>query len=157
MDFITKISRTTKQHNSIMVVVDKLTKASHFIPMKLTHKEANISYIYMREIARLHGVPKTIVSDRHPKFKSNFWNGLFKGFGTNMNFSIAYHPESNGKTKRVNQVIEDMLRMYVMDKPSKWKDYLHLVEFSYNNGYQESLNMSPFEALYGRKCNTPVS
>jgi hypothetical protein len=74
-----------------------------------------------------------------------------------MNFSIAYHPDSNGKTERVNQVIEDMLRMYVMDKPSKWKDYLHLVEFSYNNGYQTSLNMILFEALYGKKCNTPVS
>jgi hypothetical protein len=62
-----------------------------------------------------------------------------------------------GRQERVNQVIEDMLRMYVMDKPSKWEDYLHLVEFSYNNGYQASLKMSPFEALYGRKCNTPVS
>jgi hypothetical protein len=70
---------------------------------------------------------------------------------------MAYHPESDGKKKRVNQVIEYMLRMYVMDKPSKWEDYLHLVEFSYNNGYQSSLNMIPFEALYGRKCNTLVS
>jgi hypothetical protein len=73
-----------------------------------------------------------------------------------MNFSIAYHPQSDGQTKRVNQVIEEMLRMYVMDKPSKWEDYLHLVEFAYNNGYQASLKMSPFEALYGKKCNTPV-
>jgi transposase InsO family protein len=111
----------------------------------------------MREIARLHGIPKEIVSDRDTKFTSNFWRGLFKGFGTNMNFSTTYHPQSDGKTERVNQVIEDMLRMYVMDKPSKWEDYLHLVEFSYNNGYQDSLKMSPFEALYGRKCNTPVS
>jgi hypothetical protein len=74
-----------------------------------------------------------------------------------MNFRKAYHPQSDGKTKRFNRVIEDMLRMYVMDKPSKWEDYLHLVEFSYNNEYQASLKMSPFEALYGRKCNTPVS
>jgi hypothetical protein len=74
-----------------------------------------------------------------------------------MNFSTTYHPQSDGKTERVNRVIEDMLRMYVMDKPSKWEDYLHLVEFSYNNGYQASLKMSPFEALYGRKCSTPVS
>jgi hypothetical protein len=81
---------------------------------------------------------------------------LFKGFRTNLNFSIAYHPESDGKTERVNRVIEYMLRMYVMDKPSKWEDYLHLVEFAYNNGYQASLKMSPFEALYGRRCNTPV-
>jgi hypothetical protein len=84
----------------------------------------------------LHDIPKTIVSDRDPKFTSKFWKGLFKGFRTNLNFNIAYHPESDGKTKRVNQVIEDMLRMYVMEKPSKWEDYLHLVELSYNNGYQ---------------------
>jgi hypothetical protein len=96
------------------------------------------------------------VSDRDPKFTSKFWRGLFKGFRTNLNFITTYHPESDGQTERVNQVIEDMLRMYVMDKPSKWEDYLHLVEFAYNNGYQASLKMSPFEALYGRKCNTPL-
>jgi hypothetical protein len=156
MDFITKLPRTNKQHDSIMVVVDKLTKATHFIPVKLTHKAMKIADIYMKEIARLHGIPKTIVSDRDPKFTSKFWKGLFNGFGTNLNFSTTYHPESDGQIERVNQVIEDMLRMYVMDKPSKWEDYLHLVEFYYNNGYQASLNMSPFEALYGRKCNTPV-
>jgi hypothetical protein len=105
----------------------------------------------------LHGVPKKIVSDRDSKFTSSFWKGIFKGFGTNMNFSTTYHPETDDQTKRVNWVIEDMLRMYVMDKPSKWEEYLHLVEFSYNNRYQASLNMSPFEALYGRKCNTLVT
>jgi hypothetical protein len=157
MDFITKLPRTNKQHDSIMVVVDKLTKAAHFIPVKLTLKATNIVDVYMREIARLHGIPKTIVFDRDPKFTSKFWKGLFNGFGTNLNFSTTYHPESDGQIERVNQVIEDMLRMYVMDKPSKWEDYLHLVEFSYNNGYQTSLKMSPFEALYDRKCNTPVS
>jgi hypothetical protein len=140
-----------------MVVVDNLTKAAHFIPVKLTHKAAYIVYVYMREIARLHGIPKTIVFDRDPKFTSNFWKGLFNGFGTNLNFSTTYHLESYGQTTRVNQVIENMLRMYVMDKPSKWEDYLHLVEFSYNNGYQASLKMIPFEALYGRKCNTLIS
>ena len=74
-----------------------------------------------------------------------------------MNFSTAYHPQSDGQTKTINQVIEYMLRMYVMDKPSKWEDYLHLVEFAYNNRYQASLKMRPFETLYGRKCNTPMS
>jgi hypothetical protein len=85
-----------KQHDSIMVVVDK---ATHFIPTKTTHKETNIAEIYMREISRLHGVPKTIVSDIGPKFTSNFWKGLFKGFGTNLNLSTTYHPDSNGKQK----------------------------------------------------------
>jgi hypothetical protein len=157
MDFITRFLRTRKQHDSIMVVVDNLTKDAHFIPLKTTHKETYVAYVFMKEVAWLHGIPKTIVSDRDPKFTSNVWKGLFKGFRMNMNFSTTYHPESDGQIERVNRVIEDTLRMYVMDKPSKWEDYLHLVEFAYNNGYQASLKMSPFEALYGRKWNTPVS
>jgi hypothetical protein len=123
----------------------------------MSHIVVNIAEIYMTKIARLHGIPKKIVSDKDTKFTSNFWRGLFKGFGTILNFITTYHPQSDGKTKRVDQVIEDMLRMYVMDKSSKWEDYLHLVEFAYNNGYQASLKMSPFESLYGRKCNNPVS
>jgi hypothetical protein len=97
MDFITNILRTAKQHDSIMVVVDKLTKASHFIPLKSTHKASNIVDIYMRDIARLNGVPKTIVSDRDPKFTSNLCRGLFKQFGTSLNFSTTYHLELDGK------------------------------------------------------------
>jgi transposase InsO family protein len=83
----------------------------------------------MREIARLHGIPKEIVSDQDTKFTSNFWRGLFKGFGTNPNFSMTYHPYLDGKTERVNQVIEDMLRMYVMDKTSKWGDFYIWLSF----------------------------
>ena len=76
---------------------------------------------------------------------------------TKLNFSTAYHPQTDGQTERVNQVLEDLLRMYVMDQPGKWEDYLHLVEFAYNNHYQASAKMSPFEILYGRRCNTPIS
>jgi hypothetical protein len=157
MNFIMGLPRIGKLHDSIMVIVDKLTKAAHFVPLKTTHKAAKVVDIFMKEVARLHEIPKTIVFDRDPKFTSNFWKRLFKGFRTNLNFSTTYYPESDGQTERVNRVIEYMLRMYVMDKPSKWEDYLHLVEFAYNNGYQASLKMSPFEALYDRKCNTPVS
>jgi hypothetical protein len=157
MDFITGLPRTSKQHDSIMVVVDKLTKAAHFIPLKTTHKATDVIDIFLKEVARLDGILKTIVSDRDLKFTSNLWKGLFKGLGMNMNFSTMYHLESDGQTERVNRVIEDIMRMYVMDKPSRWEDYLHLVEFAYNNGYHASLKMSPFEELYGRKCNTPVS
>jgi hypothetical protein len=157
VDFITKLPRTMKQHDSIMVVVDKLTKATHFILVKTKHKAKSIVDIYMREVARLHGVPKAIVLDRDPKFTSNFWKGLFKGFETNLNLSTTYHLASNEKMKRSNKIIEDMLRMYVLDQPSRWKDYIHLVEFAYNNGYQASFKMSPFEALYVNKCNTPMS
>jgi hypothetical protein len=96
IDFITKFPRTTRQHDSIMVVVEKLTKTVHFILVKMTHKVANIADIYMKEIVRLYGVPKEIVSDKDPEFNSNFWKGVFKGFGTKLNFNTAYHPTSNG-------------------------------------------------------------
>ena len=125
---------TWRQHDSIMVVVDKLTKASHFMPVKSTYKAYAIAKIFMKEIFRLHGLPKTIVSYMDPKFTSNFWKGLFVYLGTKLNFSTSYHPQTDGQTERVNPVLEDMLLMYVMDKPTKWEDYLHLVEFSYNNG-----------------------
>jgi hypothetical protein len=92
MDFIIGLPRTNKQHDSIMVVVEKFTKAAHFVPVKIMHKVTNIAEIFMKEIARLHGIPRTIVSDRDTKFTSNFWRGLFKGFGTNLNFSTTYHP-----------------------------------------------------------------
>jgi hypothetical protein len=99
----------------------------------------------------LHGIPKEIISDRDPKFTSNFWKGLLEGFDINLNFSTTYPPKIYWKIKKFNQVIKDMLRMYVMDKPSRWEDYFHLVDFSYNNGYQTSLKMISFETFYGRK------
>jgi hypothetical protein len=98
MDFITKLPRTNTQHDYIMVVVDNLTKDAHFVPVQLTHKAVNIVDVYMKEIARLHGIPKTIVSDRDPKFTSKFWKGLFNGFATHFNFITDYHLESDGQT-----------------------------------------------------------
>jgi len=115
--FIINLPKTVKQHDSIMVVVEKLTKATYFIHVKKTHKEENITEIYMKEFSRLHGVPKAIVSSKDFKFTSKFWQGLFKGFGTNLNLSMTYHLDSNGQTKRINRIIEDILNMYVMDQP----------------------------------------
>jgi len=152
--FITKLPIKMKKNDSIMVVVDKLTKVAHFILVNTTQKETNIAEIYMKEVVRLHGVPKEIFSERDSKFTSKFWKVLFKGFGTNMSLSTTYH---HRKTKRTNRIIAYMLRMYVVDQGSKWEDCIHLVEFAYNNGFQASLNMSPFETLYGSKCNTLVS
>jgi hypothetical protein len=103
IDFITKFPKTDRKHDSIMVVVDKLTKAYHFVPIKTTHTTTNIVEIYMKEISRLHGIPRTIVSERDTKFTSNFWKGLFKGFGTNMNFGTSYHPQSDGNKERVSR------------------------------------------------------
>ena len=102
IDFITKLPRTTRQHDSIMVVVDKLTKDAHFVPVNTMHTTTDIAEIFMKEIVRLHGIPRTIVSDRGTKFTSNFWRGLFKGFGTNLNFNTTYHPHTDGRIERVN-------------------------------------------------------
>jgi hypothetical protein len=99
MDFITGLPRTSKQHDSIMVVVDRLMKYSHLIMLKTTHKEMGVVDIFMKEVAQLHEIPKTIVSNRDSKFTSNFWKGLFKGFGMNLNFGTTYHLESDGKTE----------------------------------------------------------
>jgi hypothetical protein len=157
MDFITGLPTSTKQNDAIMVVVDKLSKSAHFIPVKSTCKAIDIANVFLKEIFKLHGMPKEIVSDRDTKFTSNFWKSLMAGLETKLLFSTAYHPQTDGQMERVNQILEDMLRMHVMHQPKKWEDYLPLVEFAYNNGYQESLKMSPFEVLYGRSCNTPVS
>ena len=93
MDFITELPMTWRQHDSIMVVVNKLTKVAHFIPVKSTHKTDDIEKIFMKKIFKLHGLSKEIVFDRDVKFTSNFWKGLFAYLGTNINFSTAYHPQ----------------------------------------------------------------
>jgi hypothetical protein len=156
MDFITGLPKLTKQNDAIMVMVEKLSMFSLFIPVKSTSKAIDIANIFMKEILRLHGMPREIVFDRDTKFTSNFWKSLITGFETKLLFITAFHPQTNGKKKRVNQILEDMLRMHVMHQPKKWEDCLPLVEFS-NNGYQESLKMSPFEALYGRQCEIPIN
>jgi transposase InsO family protein len=105
----------------------------------------------------LLGVPETIVSDRGPQFVAKFWEALHKSLGTKLLHSLAYHPQTSGQTERINQVLEDMLRACVLDFSQKWNECLPLAEFSYNNSYQESINMAPFEALYGRRCRTPLN
>jgi hypothetical protein len=147
MDFITRLPTSSRKNDAIMVVVDKLSKSTHFIPVQLTCKAIDIANIFMKEIFRLHGMPKEIVFDRDMKFISNFWKSLMVGLGSKLLFNIAYHPQTDGQTERVNQILEYMLRMHVMHQPKKWEDYLPLVEFVYNNGYQESLKMSPLKVL----------
>ena len=128
-----------------------MSKSTHFIPVKSTYKTVQIANIFMREIFRLHGIPKTVISDRDVKFTSAFWKTFFTGLGTQINFNTSYHPQTDGQIERVNQVLEDMLRMYVMQQPTKWEEYLHLVEFAYNNGYKESLKRSE-ERRVGKEC-----
>jgi hypothetical protein len=116
-----------------------------------------VARVFVSEFIHLHGIPKNIISDRDSRFTSRFWTSLQSLVGTQLNLSITYHLETDGKTKRVNKVMEDMIRMYVMDNPNHWEKYLPLVEFAYNNNFHSSIRMPPYEALYGRPCRIPLS
>ncbi|GKA60124.1 putative reverse transcriptase domain-containing protein [Tanacetum coccineum] len=131
MDFITKLPRTPSGYDSIWVIVDRLTKSAHFIPMNEKYKMEKLTRLYLKEIVCRHGVPMSIISDRDPRFASRFWRSLQKSLGTNLDMSTAYHPKTDGQ-------------------------HLPLAEFSYNNSYHASIKAAPFEALYGRKCRSPV-
>ena len=138
-------------------MVNKLTKRAHFIPVRDTYDVIDVVKVFINDIVCLHLVPKKTISDRDPKFTSRFWTSMQAAIGTQLNLSSAYHPETDGQTERVNQVMEDMLRMYVMDQQAQWEKYLPLVEFAYNNSHHSSIGMPPYQALYGRPCRTPLS
>ena len=156
MDFITKLPRTSRGNDTIWVIVDRLTKSAHFFPMKETYSMDRLARLYVDEIVSLHGVPLSIVSDRDSRFTSRFWQSFQKAMGTRLNLSTAYHPQTDGQSERTIQTLEDMLRACVIDFGGCWDDHLPLMEFSYNNSYHTSIQAAPFEALYGRKCRTPV-
>ncbi|KAD6796137.1 hypothetical protein E3N88_07033 [Mikania micrantha] len=156
MDFITKLPRTSRNHDSIWVIVDRLTKSAHFLPIREDYSMDRLAKLYVNEIVSRHGVPISIISDRDSRFMSRFWQTLQNALGTQINMSTAYHPQTDGQTERTNQTLEDMLRSCVIDFGGSWDIHLPLVEFSYNNSYHTSIQCAPFEALYGRKCRSPI-
>jgi transposase InsO family protein len=156
MDFLMVLPRTQARYDTIWVIVNRLTKAAYFISVKVKYSLEKLTELYLHEIVRLHGVPKSIVSDRDPHFTSRFWMNLYKALGTKLRFSTAYHPQTDGQSKRTIQTLEDMLRACVLDFCGVWARYLPLIEFTYNNSYQASIGMAPYEALYGRKCCSPL-
>jgi hypothetical protein len=123
---------------------------------KTTYKGSKLAELYIARIVCLHRVPKKIVSDRETQFTSKFWEKLHESMDTKLNFTSAYHPQIDGQTERVNQILEDMLRACALKDNQSWDKCLLYVEFSNNNSYQESRKMAPFEFLYGRKCRTPL-
>ena len=116
----------------------------------------SLAELYVQHIVRLNGVPKSIVSDRDTRFTSKFLKILQDSFGTRLNFSSAFHPQTDGQSERTIQILEDMLRACAIDFPGSWEKYLPLVEFAYNNSFQSTVGMAPYKALYGRKCRSPV-
>ncbi|GKE13031.1 putative reverse transcriptase domain-containing protein [Tanacetum coccineum] len=115
-----------------------------------------LTQLYLKEIICRHGVPLSIISDKDSRFASGFWRSLQKALGTDVNMSTAYHLETDGQSERIIQTLEDMLRACVIDFGSSWDRHVPLVEFSYNNSYHASIKAAPFEALYGRKCRSPI-
>jgi hypothetical protein len=157
MDFIVGLPRTAKGFYFIWVIIDRLTNIAHFLPVKVKYPVITYAELYIARILSLHGVPKTIMSDRGPQFASKFWGELHKSLGTKLLHSSAYHPQTSAHTERVNEILEDMMRACVLEFPQKWDECLPLADFSYNNSYQESIKMAPFESLYGRRCRTPLN
>jgi transposase InsO family protein len=135
MDFIVGLPHTRASYDSIWVVVDRLTKAAHFILVKTTYSSAVLAELYMSQIVCLHGVPKKIVSDRGTQFTSHFWQQLDEALGTHLKFSSAYHPQIDGQTKRTNQILKDMLRACALQDKLGWDKRLPYAQFSFNNSY----------------------
>jgi hypothetical protein len=156
MDFVSGLPKTSASHDSIWVIIDRLTKSAHFLAVRTNYSLIRYARLYMQEIVRLHGVPVSIVSDRDSRFVSRFWGSLQEAMGTKLRFSTAFHPQTDGQSERTIQTLEDMLRACVMEFRGNWDEHLPLIEFAYNNSYQATIGMAPFEALYGRKCRSPL-
>ena len=138
------------------MIVYLLTKSVHFLQVNVEDSFKNLAQLYVDEIVRLHRVPVSIVSDRDLRFTSRFWPSLHAPLSTRLHFNSAFHPQTDGKSERNIQTLEDMLRACVMEFKESWDTHLALMEFAYNNSYQASIEMAPFEALYDRKCQTQV-
>ncbi|GJR08321.1 putative reverse transcriptase domain-containing protein [Tanacetum coccineum] len=140
IDFVTKFPRTSSGHDTIWVIMDRLTKSAHFLPMREDYKMERLARLHLNKIVARHGVPISIISDRDSRLDT----------------STAYHPHTDGQSERTIQTLEDMLRTCVLNFKGSWDVHLSLVEFSYNNSYHSSVRCASFKALYGRKCRSPI-
>ena len=152
MDFMVGLPRTQRGYDSMWVIVDRLTKSAHFILVKKTIKAHHMSNLFITHIFKYHGMPSSIVSNRDPCMMSLFWTGLFENLHTKLNFSSAYHPQTDGQSEILNFVVLDLLKSYVGEvaQANQWEHYLPLVEYAYNNTIHSSTGKAPFEVIEGR-------
>ncbi|CAM8932679.1 unnamed protein product [Rhodiola kirilowii] len=148
MDFVEGLPKS-KGKDVILVVVGRFSKYGHFIALSHPYTTIQVAHNLFDNVFKLHGLPKTIVSDRDKIFTSNVWQGLFRCYGTKLNLSIAYHPQSDGQTERLNQCLEHYLRAMCFRQPGQWSKWLSMAEFWYNSAYHSTIKSSPFEVLYG--------
>ncbi|KAJ0580735.1 putative nucleotidyltransferase, Ribonuclease H [Helianthus annuus] len=142
MDFITGLPRTSRGHDMIWVIVDRLTKSAHFLPIREKDSTAKLAEIYLNEIVARHGVPISIISDRDGRFVSRIWQSFQESLGSRLDLSTTFHPQTDGQSERTIQTLEDMLRACVMDLGGNWDTHLPLIEFSYNNSYHTSIKVA---------------
>ncbi|KAL4580133.1 hypothetical protein LXL04_016314 [Taraxacum kok-saghyz] len=153
MDFITHLPPSHGK-TTMWVIVDRFTKFAHFISLPTHYTAISLATTFLHEIYRLHGIPRSIVSDRDLLFLSQFWKELFKQLGTKLLHSTAYHPQTDGQTEVVNRCLQGYLRSFASDAPRQWHKFLYLVEFWYNTSYHSGIEMTPFQELYGRLVPT---
>jgi hypothetical protein len=149
MDFVLGLPRTQKGSNSIFVVVERFSKMAPFIPFQKTRDATHITNLFFRELVRLHGLSRSIISDRDTKFVGHFWRTLWKRIGMNLSFSSAYHPQTDGKTEVVNKSLGNLLRSLVTGQGQQWDQIMAQAEFAFNNSVNKSTGKSPFEIVYG--------
>ncbi|GJX64732.1 ty3-gypsy retrotransposon protein [Tanacetum coccineum] len=153
IDFIIGLPKS-KGYKVILVVVDHLLKYCHFIPLKRPFTARSLAEVFLKEVIRLHRIPKSVLSDRDPLFLSMFWKEIFSLQGSKLKFSSAYHPETNGQTEVVNRSLETYLRCFAAEQPINWSFWLPWAEFWHNTSFYVSTNTTPFEVVYGRALPT---
>ncbi|XP_071724404.1 uncharacterized protein [Rutidosis leptorrhynchoides] len=155
MDFITSLPKS-RGFDCIFVVVDRLSKYGHFVALKHPYTVRSVADSFVQDIVRLHGIPRSIVSDRDPVFMSNFWQEIFRSQGTQLRMSSAYHPETDGQTEVVNRTLESYIRCFASEQPRSWSRWLAWAEYWYNTSYHDSAGSTPFQAVYGRPPPTLI-
>ncbi|CAI7854456.1 unnamed protein product [Closterium sp. NIES-53] len=156
MDFVTGLPAGASGNDAILVVVDRLTKMAHFAACKKSITAEETTRLFIATIVRLHGIPAAIISVRDTKFTSNSWRNMWQQFGTRLQFSSSYHPETDGQTERTNQTMEQLIRA-TCDDPTTWEQQLPLIEFAYNNSPSAMTQQSPFYLNYGQDPTVPMT
>ena len=159
MDFVVKLPKskdpaTQDAFDSIMVIVDKLTKYTIMVPFKESYKANQLAFVLLDRLIRDHGIPTSITSDRDKLFTSNYWKTLIAAIGTKLWMSTAYHPQTDRQTERANQTMEAYLRHYVNQRQDNWVSLLPMAQLAYNNKRSETTKLTPFFANFGKNANS---
>ena len=152
MDFITGLPRSRRQHDSIWVIVDRMTKSVFFLTIKTTYSPKDYAKSHLQEVVILHEVSVSIISDKG----AQIWKSFQKSLGSKVNLSSDFHPQTDGQAKRIIQTLEYMLRDFVIGFKINWDDHIPLIEFAYKHSYHSSIQTAPYEVLYGRRCRSPI-